>query len=453
MEDLSGNSGSCDFDGVKCFDYDALDQLLPRYLRKVWDCWGDEDTDFIEYRKSLSGEIKTLFKVIWNPGFVAIPGTIRLSQYLENYKDLGYFPMDIASSLAVYALDLPADRPCGVLDLCCCPGAKLRMITDLVHEESVVVGVDISSSRLAVCKALMESWEELLYNRLKRTARQLLFLCDGTKFGEGMVGELQFDSSVFKDDLFHSKDHRKRKNKSSKVREAKRLKVIHQQIANVSGLPITERSPASVDGELQEEEEQLGVDVKGFNYVLVDAECTHDASYRHMKFVEKGHKWNNSATSDGTKLSLTHNIRDLKTSEEGRLSLQTTQRNLIENGFNRVLPGGYLVYSTCSNEIEQNEDIVEWLIGKYPNAVLENLDGIFSKSFSFEWSSGSILATRSSHQPSGNVSEEESVNFCQSICKRTSVEFQKGLLPGTIRVGLNSGMSGHFVARIRKMSI
>jgi len=54
--------------------------------------------------------------------------------------------------------------------------------------------------------------------------------------------------------------------------------------------------------------------------------------------------------------------------------LASTQKKLIDNGFQLVKPGGTLVYSTCSLEPEENEAVVSFLLDKYPNAKLEDID-------------------------------------------------------------------------------
>jgi len=53
--------------------------------------------------------------------------------------------------------------------------------------------------------------------------------------------------------------------------------------------------------------------------------------------------------------------------------LAITQRQLIETGFTVLKKGGTLVYSTCSLEPEENEDIVNFLINKYDDAQLEEI--------------------------------------------------------------------------------
>ena len=81
--------------------------------------------------------------------------------------------------------------------------------------------------------------------------------------------------------------------------------------------------------------------------MLVDAECSHDASVRHvLKFERWG--WE------------TWERRFLG---KGRLEgLQALQRELLERGWQLLDEGGVLVYSVCSGLREQGEDVVEWLM-------------------------------------------------------------------------------------------
>lgn len=50
-----------------------------------------------------------------------------------------------------------------------------------------------------------------------------------------------------------------------------------------------------------------------------------------------------------------------------------TQKQLIETGFNLLKENGTLVYSTCSLEPEENEDVVNFLLNEYENAKLEEI--------------------------------------------------------------------------------
>jgi len=53
--------------------------------------------------------------------------------------------------------------------------------------------------------------------------------------------------------------------------------------------------------------------------------------------------------------------------------LSITQKQLIETGFNLLKENGTLVYSTCSLEPEENEEVVDFLINKYENAKIEEI--------------------------------------------------------------------------------
>ena len=48
-----------------------------------------------------------------------------------------------------------------------------------------------------------------------------------------------------------------------------------------------------------------------------------------------------------------------------------TQKRLIETGFLNLKKGGTLVYSTCSLEPEEDEEVISFLLDKYPDAKME----------------------------------------------------------------------------------
>jgi NOL1/NOP2/sun family putative RNA methylase len=54
--------------------------------------------------------------------------------------------------------------------------------------------------------------------------------------------------------------------------------------------------------------------------------------------------------------------------------LSNTQKQLIEVAFQILKKGGTMVYSTCSLEPEEDEEVVDYLLGKYDNARLEPID-------------------------------------------------------------------------------
>lgn len=86
-----------------------------------------------------------------------------------------------------------------------------------------------------------------------------------------------------------------------------------------------------------------------FDKILVDAPCSGTGTIR--KSVKTIYIWNPDM------------IR--------RLSI--TQKQLIETGFNLLKEDGVLVYSTCSLEPEENEEVVDFLLKKYDNAELEDI--------------------------------------------------------------------------------
>ena len=86
-----------------------------------------------------------------------------------------------------------------------------------------------------------------------------------------------------------------------------------------------------------------------FDSILVDAPCSGTGTIR--KSLKTLRIWNPDMVR--------------------RLSI--TQKQLIETGFNLLKDNGTLVYSTCSLEPEENEEVVDFLLKKYENAKLEEV--------------------------------------------------------------------------------
>jgi 16S rRNA (cytosine967-C5)-methyltransferase len=53
-------------------------------------------------------------------------------------------------------------------------------------------------------------------------------------------------------------------------------------------------------------------------------------------------------------------------SVESLKELAVLQESILENAASHVAPGGILVYSTCSNEPEENQERVEAFLAKHP---------------------------------------------------------------------------------------
>tara|TARA_Y100000310_G_scaffold94955_1_gene92795 strand:- start:29490 stop:30473 length:984 start_codon:yes stop_codon:yes gene_type:complete len=87
-----------------------------------------------------------------------------------------------------------------------------------------------------------------------------------------------------------------------------------------------------------------------FDKILVDAPCSGTGTIR--KSLKTLRIWNPNMVK--------------------RLSI--TQKQLIETAFNTLKPNGTLVYSTCSNEPEENEAVIDFLLDKYDNAEVEEIN-------------------------------------------------------------------------------
>ena len=94
-----------------------------------------------------------------------------------------------------------------------------------------------------------------------------------------------------------------------------------------------------------------------YDAVLVDAECTHDGSIKHVSKV--------SGPEDSG--SLARRVLDPERME----ALPNLQRELLLNGLRLAKPGGRVVYCTCSFARSQNEDVVAWALEKLGSGRVE----------------------------------------------------------------------------------
>lgn len=94
-----------------------------------------------------------------------------------------------------------------------------------------------------------------------------------------------------------------------------------------------------------------GEKMKGkFDKILLDAPCSGTGAIRKSLKTLK-----------------IYNTRMIK-------KLSYDQKKLIFNAFNLLKEGGTLVYSTCSLEPEENENVVDYLLEKFKDAYLENIE-------------------------------------------------------------------------------
>jgi len=88
--------------------------------------------------------------------------------------------------------------------------------------------------------------------------------------------------------------------------------------------------------------------VKLYDKVVIDAQCTLDASIRHiLQYNKVG--WKDFDPRIDKKIVY-------------------LQKRLIINGFRLLKEGGTLVYSTCSFCKSQNEEVIQWLLVQEPQA-------------------------------------------------------------------------------------
>lgn len=246
--------------------------------------------------------------------FFQIPANYSLNSDLL-YRTGQIIGIDAASVATVWALQLKPGLSC--LDTCCAPGMKLTVIKDAIGESGTAVGLDISEHRLDVC-----------YNLMKKFGYPSL-LKSIFKVGPGWTVDRngEFNSESCEVDQFE-KFRMRRKSGSRKFR-LKKQKIEHSSVSS----PLQMR----------------------FDRVLVDAQCTHDGSEKHNeKHDREDGFWKRHSKSEKS--------REHYDTDDKLESLIALQRKLILNGFRMLVPGGLMVYSTCSLQSEQNEEVVQYLL-------------------------------------------------------------------------------------------
>lgn len=301
---------------------------------------------------------------VW--GFYALPPDFSLATS-KCFKSGRIYGMDVSSGAAAAALlsemydqkkrdlkSLDTKDDVRVLDLCCCPGLKLCMLSDQMRshqKKATIVGVDVSEMRMNLCKKIVTKYQidtETCGSVLEEGVKIQLYCQDGTSFGmDPERNNLVFDSRAVIEEMA-VRGKRKRMNKSARAREKKRLRLL----ASEDWIPAEENNDKP--DELLE-----APSIMPFDYVLVDAECSTDGSLKHLKERLKDSETNggeekNTMLTDGKQLA----------------NLVELQKRLIESGYHLLKPGGTMIYSTCSLSHDQNEKVVQWLLDTQPNSFL-----------------------------------------------------------------------------------
>lgn len=319
---------------------------IPRYIRLKP---GMESSVVTEIESELKCD---LMRVSWLPDFYAIPPEIQIAGS-KAYQQGKIYGIDAASGAAILALDVqPGDH---VLDLCAAPGAKLCMLADMLGSSGSLTGVDVAKHRLAACRTMLQKYS--------LGDRSRLFVADGTSFSilpvnsnlgsmEAFVG-IEDNGSIFSE--WTSKRSWKDRQKSKKAKAAgsphlpstsEPELIYYGKDSGLVGLQKRYVLHPSTDA---------AACTSGYDKVLVDAECTHDGSIKH---IQKFEFW-------GWK---TLDRRVLNVERTG--NLLHLQLGLLTNGFKLLKTGGSLVYSTCSLTVAQNENVVQQFLSKHPSAEL-----------------------------------------------------------------------------------
>lgn len=127
---------------------------------------------------------------------------------------------------------------------------------------------------------------------------------------------------------------------------ASRVKVLH---ANISRCGVSNVALTHFDGRV------FGAALpEQFDAILLDAPCSGEGVVR--KDADALRNWTLASTEE----------------------IAATQRDLIDSAFHALQPGGTLIYSTCTlNQIE-NQQVIGWLQQRYPDAVeIVPLTGLF----------------------------------------------------------------------------
>uniref|UniRef100_A0A5B7CB73 SAM-dependent MTase RsmB/NOP-type domain-containing protein n=1 Tax=Davidia involucrata TaxID=16924 RepID=A0A5B7CB73_DAVIN len=321
----------------------------PRYIRLKPGCEA--------HLEEIEAEIKCkLEKVAWLPCFYSLPPQIQIARS-KAYQEGKIYGIDAASGAAVSALDISSGDH--VLDLCAAPGAKLCMILDLLGSSGSVTGVDVARHRLAACRTMLQKYV------LGECCR--LFVADGTIFSlipirvhsvsKSCESSLEEKVDAYKE--WTSRRPWKERKKAAKARESAASPLL--QIQNPELIFYGRHSGVVGLSRSELYQTVLGSEVlhRGYDKVLVDAECTHDGSIRHIqKFEHWGWK------------TLQRRVLNAERTDD----LTILQLQLLTNGFRLLKVGGSLVYSTCSLTVAQNEDVVEQFLLQNASAELLGID-------------------------------------------------------------------------------
>jgi 16S rRNA C967 or C1407 C5-methylase (RsmB/RsmF family) len=323
--------------GISVDNY-ALSSEVLRYVRV--NPRSEPSAVSAERLRELLGD--TCAPVPWLPGFFSLSSGVKIASS-SLYTDSHIYGIDAASGAAVTALDAREGE--SVLDLCCAPGAKLCMLAEAVGPTGSVTGVDVAAHRLAACRTMCTKYA-LEHVRL--------FLGDGAAFAEPPPPPCA-DATAAGADVRRAAPQRaiaKRRREAAGAASSTALSA-PALLFHAGALLRSPTPPLAANGAPAADGAPAGAGCRRYDRVIVDAECTHDGSIKHLsKFAAWGWDTFEKRFLDPARLS----------------TLEALQRSLLAGGFGCLREGGSLVYSTCSFARRQNEDVVSWLLEREPTA-------------------------------------------------------------------------------------
>lgn len=257
------------------------------------------------------------------PNFFGIPDSIKISN-LDPYINAQLYGIDLSSASVVLALNPKESEH--ILDLCCCPGAKLLFIGDLMGPKEKITGsltgVDINSKRLKICESLCKKYG-LDWIKLND--------CDGV----GFKSERLFDKVLVDAECTHDGS-------------IKHLKKYLPEYAAIK----KEKKGKNKEIENIEEEEKKEV------ILISNKEKKRRKKQEELKKNNNIYISEKSKKNEWTMEDFKERVLDPKKLQE----ITNLQINLLRNAFKLVRNGGTVIYSTCSFIQAQNEGIVGKLL-------------------------------------------------------------------------------------------
>lgn len=302
-------------------------------------------------KKDFGGDLKALN---YFPSVFSLPRELKINEK-ESYISRNIQGIDIGSIFAVHALDpQPGDN---VLEMCAAPGTKMICISDLRGEGTgKLFANDFSQYRIQVMKSLLESFGKKDVVVLNKDARALSL-----------------------------KDLQEEIEKSG----SENLKPLVEK--EVPGRADEEGSPKNSNDfrpgkdDLTDEANQVPPKDLTLHKILVDVECTHDGSFKHLlKYItsselsskkpksDPGNPISNREAKRRAKQLQSRQNKNSKEEFDCRMSdpksyseLLSLQSSILSNGLRLLSIGGTLVYSTCSFCEAQNEKTVASCVERF----------------------------------------------------------------------------------------